>query len=93
MYTCINNNPPRTEQTYIDKNNSTIIATCPSPHEKLRGLYTLRYTEFIPPAVKAIQDVYAVTKTQQSTITVLEAQVSTLTGQLNQVCSKLNIKN
>jgi hypothetical protein len=70
---------------------STIITTHESPHANLRGLYTLRHNELIAPTVKAVQEVYAIVQTQQSTITLLEAQVSTLTAKLALVCATINI--
>ena len=91
LFTCINDIPSTITKTRKDKHGSTITTTHESPHAKLRGLYTLRHEEFIAPTVKAVQDVYAIVQTQQSTIILLEIQVSTLTGKLQAVCSTLNI--
>jgi len=91
LFTCINNVPSTISKTHKDKHGSTITTTYESPQAKLRGLYTLRHKELIAPTVKAVQEVYALTQTQQSTITLLEAQVSTLTAKLAIVCSTINI--
>jgi hypothetical protein len=91
LFTCINDIPSTVTKTRKDKHGSTVTETYESPHAKLKGIYTLRHEEFIPPTVKAVQDVYAIVQTQQSTIILLEAQVSTLTNKLQLVCSTLNI--
>jgi hypothetical protein len=91
LFTCINDIPSTITKTHTDKHGSTVTETYEPPHAKLKGLYTLRHDEFIPPTVKAVQDVYALVQTQQSTITLLETQVSTLTSKLATVCSTLSI--
>jgi len=82
LYTCINDIPSTITKTRKDKHGSTTTYTYEPPHAKLKGLYTLRHEEFIPPTVKAIQEIYALVQIQQSTIQTLEAQVSTLTSKL-----------
>jgi hypothetical protein len=81
LFTCVNDVPSTIKQKSKDSNGSTITTIVPSPHANLRGIYTLRHEEFIAPTVKAIQEVYTLTQTQQSTIQLLEAQVSTLQHQ------------
>jgi hypothetical protein len=91
LFTCINDIPSTITKTHKDKHGSTVTETYEPPHAKLKGLYTLRHDEFIAPTVKAVQDVYAIVQTQQSTISLLETQVSTLTSKLATVCSTLSI--
>ena len=91
LFTCINDVPSTITKKRKDKHGSTITTTYESPQAKLKGLYTIRHKELIAPTVKAVQDVYAITQAQQSTIQLLEAQVSTLTAKLATVCSTLNI--
>ena len=64
--------------TETDIYGSTITTIRESPQAKLRGIYTLRHDEFIAPTVKALQEVYALVQSQQSTIQALEARINTL---------------
>ena len=78
LFTCINDVPSTMTTTETDIYGSTITTIRESPQAKLRGIYTLRHDEFIAPTVKALQEVYALVQSQQSTIQALEARINTL---------------
>ena len=94
IFTCINDVPSTITKTRTDKKGSTITTTFESPASKLRGIYTLRHEEFIPPTIKGLQEVYAQVNAQQSTIQSLQAQLAVLPilqAQVSTLMAKLNV--
>ena len=93
IYTCINDIPSSIVTTTTDINGNNVVNIQEPPQAKLKGLYTLRHTEFIPPTVKAVQEIYSITQTQESTIQSLNVTIASLSAQLQTVLSTMKLNN